>query len=263
MGKFLPYINKNNELLVGTRYALRNRPKRISDRRGVAANIAKLNEGYPTMRRYLILALAPFVFFLAAPSAFARIVFDPGPVPNEVVTPAPNYICNVGGNAPCDIGVAGQTYQVAYLPCALVLPSALVGNVQAAYPGFAAVSCLWLNQVTNSPMLNTFTFDLTPVAGLGSPVDCVGYPTQMSLRHACPSQTVNGVYTATFYAPVFQGDNFYIFTDFATTGFAGVTASLTVPEPGELGLFGLGLLGIGVGYGWKKRRESRRTNYAS
>jgi hypothetical protein len=35
-------------------------------------------------------------------------------------------------------------------------------------------------------------------------------------------------------------------------GAANVT--LSVPEPGELGLFGLGLLMLGVGYGWRRRR---------
>ena len=49
----------------------------------------------------------------------------------------------------------------------------------------------------------------------------------------------------------------------ANNGFGPITATFSVPEPGELGLFGLGLLAIGAGYGWGKRRQSRRTHTAA
>lgn len=51
---------------------------------------------------------------------------------------------------------------------------------------------------------------------------------------------------------------------FSTDGGFGPTGvTVGVPEPGELGLFGLGLLAIGVGYGWKKRRQGRGISNAA
>jgi hypothetical protein len=35
---------------------------------------------------------------------------------------------------------------------------------------------------------------------------------------------------------------------------------VSVPEPGALGMFGLGLLVLGVGFGWQKRRQARTSN---
>jgi hypothetical protein len=38
---------------------------------------------------------------------------------------------------------------------------------------------------------------------------------------------------------------------------------VAVPEPGALGMFGLGLLLLGVGYGWQQRRQKlRQSNVA-
>jgi hypothetical protein len=50
----------------------------------------------------------------------------------------------------------------------------------------------------------------------------------------------------------------YLFVDFTNNpGTSSVTADISVPEPGVLGLFGVGLLAIGVGYSWRKGRQGR------
>ena len=78
------------------------------------------------------------------------------------------------------------------------------------------------------------------------------------LRSAdCPQALPDpgSLFTVSFFPhpPLPNRTDFYLFTDFVNSpGAANVT--LSVPEPGELGLFGLGLLMLGVGYGWRRRR---------
>src|SRR6185437_13502781 len=64
------------------------------------------------------------------------------------------------------------------------------------------------------------------------------------------------LFTVSFFAhpPLPNRTDFYLFTDFVNSpGVADVT--LSAPEAGELCLSGLGLLLLGIGYGWQRRRR--------
>lgn len=224
------------------------------------------------MKHYLTLALAAFALVLVAPSAFAINVryHDPAPVP-------PNgYTCDasdiVHSNQPCNIYTLGTPdYAVTFLPCSTAgIP------VPSAPADFSDGYCLWMNNVTaphaTDPLPNTFTFTFTvPDGGSmdGSDslhCDSTG-PTGFAATNNCPHAASVGDTLAIKFRTdpaLLNGANFWLYTDFLQSpGIAHVTASVSVPEPGELGLFGLGLLGIGIGYGWKKRRESGRTRSAA
>jgi hypothetical protein len=58
-----------------------------------------------------------------------------------------------------------------------------------------------------------------------------------------------------FFGAVKNNTNFYLMTDFVNQPDPALV-TVSVPEPGALGLFGLGLLGIGVGLGWRRRQPS-------
>ena len=60
----------------------------------------------------------------------------------------------------------------------------------------------------------------------------------------------------TFFAPLANNNNFYLITDFEYQP-DPATVTVSAPEPGELGMFGLGLLALGLVYGWRKRRQAR------
>jgi hypothetical protein len=59
----------------------------------------------------------------------------------------------------------------------------------------------------------------------------------------------------TFFASLPNNKNFYLITDFIDQP-NPATVTVSVPEPGELGLFGLGLLMLGLGYGWRRRQHA-------
>jgi hypothetical protein len=70
------------------------------------------------------------------------------------------------------------------------------------------------------------------------------------------------MFKVSFFGPIANNTNFYLITDFIENpGYAEVTVS--VPEPGTLGLFGLGLLALGVGVGLQRRRQTSRSNEAA
>jgi hypothetical protein len=130
--------------------------------------------------------------------------------------------------------------------------------------------CVILNNLSNSP-LTTFNFTFTvPPQGLNddyTTLDCSGIPTSVSSTF-CPSASVTAplvggaLLSASFSANpgVPNGEDAYLFIDFANSpGTTSLTLTplrpLRVPEPGELGLFGLGLLAIGAACGLRMRRE--------
>lgn len=197
------------------------------------------------MKRYLLLALAALALAIAAPSAFAtRVIFDP-----PVLPPVSPPVCN--HNDPCSIGLLNHTYQLDFLPCGDILGVPTGDNTW----------CLWMNNVTGHAAA-TFTFQfIIPSGGSvsGDDLQCSSIPTSLATND-CPSALPEpgSLFTVSFFAnpPLPNRTDFYLFTDFVNTpGQANVT--LSVPEPGALGMFGLGLLVLGVGFGWQKRRQAQ------
>lgn len=214
------------------------------------------------MKRYLVLALAAFVLVAFAPSAFAtRVIFDPpSPSPSGLGPPAGTdctlSIDGLNNYTPCNISKTGVPYSVSFVDC-----TALTGLPSPA-PGW----CLYMDNVTGTS-LNAFTFQFNVPAGGsydGSDVLQCGSQPKGYATNNCPngsSLSVNQLLDLSFFAPLANNTDFYLITDFINDpGYADVTVAATVPEPGEFGLFGLGLLLIGAGYGarrrgiWTKRR---------
>lgn len=197
------------------------------------------------MRHYLVLALAAFALVLIAPSAFAvriRIV-DPAPTP-----------CS--SDTPCSIYDLGTTYQIDFVSCSHPPTGPIPVSVDTA--GFSY--CLWLNNVTGTTA-SQFDFDLTvPTGAAGQQLDCQSDNpnTLMECPDFLPGDGDPFGVTFLLNPPLGYDRDFYLLTDFqADPGSAGVTLSATsVSEPGELGLFGLGLLAIGLGYRWRTRRQT-------
>lgn len=197
------------------------------------------------MRRYLILALAAFGLAMAAPSAFAtRVIFDP---PDSLPDTTPPDCTH---SDPCSIGEINHTYRVDFLSCS---------DVQGVDVPDGFTYCLWMNNVTQHAVTK-FTFQfIVPEGGSvsGDGLKCSSIPADLA-DDDCPRSlpSAGELFTVSFFAnpPLPNRTDFYLFTDFnQSPGSANVT--LSVPEPGELGLFGLGLLALGVGYGWQKRRH--------
>jgi len=205
------------------------------------------------MRRYPVLILAALMLVIAAPSAFAtRVIFDP-PTSSGVAPPSgTDCTLSAGGLndfTPCNVSKLNTPYDVAFVDC-----STLTGLSPAA-EGW----CLYMTNVTGGS-LSTFTFQFTAPSG-GSLdnsdlLQCGSQPAGFATDNCQDGMTVTAGQTldVSFFALLSNNTNFYLITDFVNQpGPAIVTVS--VPEPGELGLFGLGLLVLGVGYGWQRRRK--------
>jgi hypothetical protein len=213
------------------------------------------------MKHYLALALAAFALILAAPSASAvriRVVDAP---PVDCTTLPANTACTV-----TDVS-SGSSYLMSFMPTDG--PNGVACQSAAAVPEPAAdISgfnwCIIFNNLSGGPLTNlNFTFTV-PTQGASddySFVFCDGVPSSVSSAF-CPQGPVQAgdIITATFSANpgVPNRQDAYLFVDFEND--PGDVTVTFVPEPGELGLFGLGLLAIGVGYGWEKRRQSRRAH---
>lgn len=210
-------------------------------------------EGYPSMRRYLILTLATLALVLAAPSAFAtKVIFDPpsgvGPPAGTDCTLASGVLNNF---TPCNVNQINTPYSVAFVDC-----STLTGLVPSAQ-GW----CLYMINVTGKT-LSTFQFQFTvPTGGSSDGTDqlaCASQPPGFATDNCQAGVTVSpgDLLDITFFATLPNNKAFYLITDFISQpDYATVTVS--VPEPGQLGLFGLGLLALGLGYGWRKRQQVR------
>ena len=213
------------------------------------------------MKGYLVLALAGLALAIAAPSAFAtRVIFDP---PSGVGTGQGGTDCTLSSGAPlylndytpCNVSQLDTAYSVEFVDC-----STLTGI------GSPTGWCLFMDNTTGKT-LESFTFKFTAPAG-GSydgtdVLTCSSSPADLATNN-CPngtSLTVGQSLDLSFFGPIANNENFYLITDFKQSpGYADVT--VTVPEPGVLGMFGFGLLALGVGFGWQRRRQTPRGNQA-
>lgn len=209
------------------------------------------------MRRYLILALAALGLLAAAPSAFAtRVIFDPTPSILSVSAP-PTASCYLGQQNPiCSMTLVNTPYSVDFVDCSLLAGANIPVPNGMTY-------CLWMNNVTGYSV-SKFTFEFNVPSNGGDPLQC-GSQGQYVATNNCPSSVPpdGSLFNVSFFTTpaIPNNTDFYLFTDFGTSpGTAKVT--LSVPEPGQLGLFGLGLFALGIGYGWRKRRQVRRDQAA-
>lgn len=224
------------------------------------------------MKHYPALALAALVLVLAAPSAFAvrmRVVDAPA-VPPPPSNPSSDCTGNVVGT-PCAITDVSDTYAMNFVAASNAgcqSAAAIPGVGEAGIAGFNFCMILVNFTQPQAPLTGfNFTF-VVPTAGNTddySFVDCDGIPSNVLASSFCPSGPIHAgdLVTASFSAspgvPVSQLA--YLFVDFSNNpGTSSMTADVSVPEPDVLGLFGLGLLAVGVGYGWQKRRQSRSTH---
>jgi hypothetical protein len=202
------------------------------------------------------LALAAFLLVLVAPSAFAiRVIFDPPPATSGIPPSLGGNDCTLSGSVlndytPCTITRQNTSYDVAFVSC-----STLTGLTPHVTGGW----CLSLVNWTGAP-LSTFTFEFSAPSG-GSldgtnALSCSSRPAGFASDNCQDGMLVNAndPLDLTFFATIPNNTSFYLITDFNNQPDpASITAS--VPEPGELGLFGLGLLVLGMGYGWQQRHQ--------
>lgn len=203
------------------------------------------------MKRYLILALAALALAAAAPSAFAtKVIFDP---PSGTAPPV-GTDCTIASGplndyTPCNVSKINTPYDVAFVDC-----STLTGLNPSAN-GW----CLFMTNVTGGP-LSKFTFQFTiPNGGSldgSDQLQCGSQPPGFATDNCQDGATVTGGQTldVSFFALLPNNMNFYLITDFVNQP-DPATVTVSVPEPGVLGMFGLGLLLLGVGYGWQRRRQ--------
>lgn len=202
------------------------------------------------MKRLLILAFVTLVTAIVAPSALAtRVIFDP---PTGIAPPA-GTDCTLGtvpldDYTPCNVSKLDTPYSVQFVDC---------GTLTGLSPP-ASGWCLFLTNVTDRT-LNTFTFNFTaPAGGSADHTDeltCGSQPPGFATDNCIDGLhvTAGQVLDLSFFAPLTNNENFYLITDFLNSP-GTATVTVQVPEPGELGLFGLGLLAIGVALTWKRRQ---------
>lgn len=220
------------------------------------------------MRRYPALALTAFILVLAAPSAFAvrmRVVDAP-----PTLVPPTNVDSDCTANAvntPCAITDVSDTYAMNFVAASNPGCQSAAGVIGVGAAGIAGFNfCMILANETKAPLTGfnfTFIVPAEDPSDFYNFVDCDGIPGNV-LASSCPQGPLHAgdVVTASFSAlpgvPV--GELAYLFVDFTNNpGTSSMTADVSVPEPGVLGLFGLGLLAIGVGYGWREHRQRRGT----
>lgn len=224
------------------------------------------------MKRYPALALAAFILILAAPSAFAvrmRVVDAPPTLPAPTNTSSD---CTGNGvNTPCAITDVNDTYAINFVAATNTGCQSAAGISGVGPSGIAGFNFCMILANETGPQAPLTGFDFTfvvPTAGTGddySSVFCDGIPSSVLASSSCPSGPLQAgdVVTASFSASpgVPVGQLAYLFVDFSNNpGTSRMTADASVPEPGILGLFGLGLLAIGASYGWQHRRQRRGTH---
>ena len=209
------------------------------------------------MKRYLILALAALGLALAAPSAFAtRVIFDPPTSTSAASVVLPTTDCTQGtypnNYTPCRVSQRDTPYTVEWVDCSTLSPG--LPSTQGW--------CLFMTNVTGGT-LNKFTFQFTVPTPSDSydgsnQLTCGSQPLGFATNNCQDGATVTAgdFLDLSFFAPLLNNTNFYLITDFKYQP-DPATVTVSVPEPGVLGMFGLGLLALGVAFGWQKRRQAQ------
>lgn len=227
------------------------------------------------MKHYPALALAALVLALVAPSAFAvrmRVV-DAPPI-TQAPTNTDSDCTGNGVNTPCAITNVNDTYAMNFVAASNAgcqTATSVPGVGADGISGFNFCIILINETLPQAPLTGfNFTF-VVPTAGNTDDygfVSCDGVPGNVVTSSFCPSGPLHAgdLVTASFSASpgVPVRELAYLFVDFSNNpGTSSMTADVSVPEPGVLGLFGLGLLAVGVGYGWQKRHQSRGAHDAA
>ena len=207
------------------------------------------------MKRYLGLVFAAFALAISAPSAFAtHVIFDPPPPGGTDCTLSSGGINDF---TPCDISKINTPYAVNFVAC-----DTLTGLSPPA-SGW----CLFMTNVTGGS-LHTFTFNFTVPAGGSSDgtdvLTCGSQPVGFATDNCDDGTHLTSaqILDLSFFATLPNNNNFYLITDFNNSP-GSATVTVSTPEPDELGLFGLGLLALGVAFGFQKRRQVTRHNEAA
>lgn len=197
------------------------------------------------MKRYLVLAFAAFAVAIVTPSAFAtHVIFDPPPPGGTDCTLSSGGLNDF---TPCDISKLDTPYAVQFVDC---------GTLTGLLPP-ATGWCLFMTNVTGRS-LDKFTFNFTVPAGGSSDgtdvLTCGSHPTGFATDNCVDGLLVTHgeVLDLSFFALLPNNNNFYLITDFNDSP-GSATVTVSAPEPGELGLFGLGLLALGVAFGFRKK----------
>lgn len=199
------------------------------------------------MQRVLISALAALALlvFIAPDASAMRLRLDPGGNGNAAVTSL--YQGDLGH------------------PIAITWQSCTNNGIPGSFHTGGYVACLALNNLTGSP-ISSLVFQFTVPQGLvGQTLDCSSDGVYLATSTSCPSGSLTLGEVVTFsysgLPPIPTSRDFFIGADGLANvaDYPGITATASVPEPGEMGLFGLGLLVIGIlGYGAERRRRGSR-----
>lgn len=197
------------------------------------------------MKQARLLLIAVLALSFAASSAFAtdiRIIFDPSP-PDPGATFTNIYPSDIGSPLP----IAWQSCSNQGIPASL------------SSPPFNAVACLAMNNVSGQS-ISQLTIDFTVSSLLnGQTVDCVNADSFLTVNN-CPTGTLttgqNVSITFSGGTPVPNNTDMFFgaeaagLTDPSQFPPVSVTAA---PEPSTLTLLPIGLLILGLGYGWRRR----------
>lgn len=207
------------------------------------------------MKRYRLSALVGLLIFGMSGNAMATIRFH---LDNPPSTPTGNTQAGIYTIGPSGL-VLGQPGTVAPVDCSNYagLPSDLAGSV----------SCFGFNNVSGAAITSfKFTFSFTPDEGTqlgltGQTLSC-GVDNYLT-TFRCPSGELqpDTLYTMLFggMPPIPDNTDFYFGSDVSLGNLPFAATPNPVPEPPDLGLFGLGLLGIGIAMGWRRRQQRCRS----